>query len=91
VQARLDDRVSLKTSRSPALQQRGQVAKRAVHRQWPRPSSRREALRSGAGCWAISSGGRSKSKSASVWRRGAASRGKASWVMVQAVTGLKCA
>ena len=32
----------------------------------PRPSSRREALRSGAGCCAISSGGSAKSKSASV-------------------------
>src|SRR5512140_3779297 len=29
----------------------------------PLPSSRREALRSAAGCWAISSGGRAKSKS----------------------------
>ena len=65
-------RVSLKTSRSPASQQRGQVAEDAVDR-LPRRGHRAGATRCArrAGCWAISSGGSAKSKSARVkvaWR-----------------------
>ena len=60
-------RVSLKTSRSPARSSVGQVAEvRGRRGVGAVPSSRRDALRSAAGCCAISSGGSSKSKSLSV-------------------------
>ena len=63
--------VSLKTSRSPARSSVGQVADVAVARAARRaPSSRREALRSAAGCWAISSRGSAKSKSLRAKARG---------------------
>ena len=64
-------RVSLKTSRSPGCSSAGRSRKTRSHRQ--RGRGRRaaaSALRSAAGCWAISSGGSSKSKSARVWMRG---------------------
>jgi hypothetical protein len=69
-QTRLDDLGVVEDEQVAARQQRGQVAKRAVCSAGrsrnarsagcaPVPSSKRDALRSGAGCCAISSGGSS--------------------------------
>ena len=52
------------------VEQAGQFAEDAVDHAGDEPSSKREPLRSAAGCWAISSGGCSKSKSLSVKERG---------------------
>lgn len=64
--------VSLNTSRSPAFNKPGNSRKiRSTGCKGSRASSRREPLRSAAGCWAINSGGSWKSKSLSVnWRTG---------------------
>src|SRR6218665_21442 len=55
--------VLLNTSRSPASSRSGSSRNTRSTGASARPSSSREALRSAAGCWAISSGGSSKSKS----------------------------
>jgi hypothetical protein len=62
----LTTRVSLTTSRSPSRSSAGRSRKTRSRGAVPVPSSRREALRSAAGCCAISSGGSAKSKSPSV-------------------------
>jgi hypothetical protein len=62
-QARLDHLRVVEHQQVAGAQQRRQLAEDAVDRREPVPSSRREPLRSAAGCWAISSGGRAKSKS----------------------------
>jgi hypothetical protein len=70
--ARLDDAGVVEDQQVARAQQAGQFAKDAVHRGQARPSSRREALRSGRGAGQCSSGGSEKSKSLRVKARGAA-------------------
>ena len=67
-------RVSLATRMSPGRSSVGQVAHDAVLQRRRRHASRRAESRGRAGCWAMRSGGRSKSKSASFTRAAGATR-----------------
>ena len=55
--------VSLNTSTSPGSSRLGKSVNRRSTKAVVRASSKREPLRSKGGCWAMSSGGRTKSKS----------------------------